>query len=75
MAMQLRACYDIGDGATLSLRFCVILYNKKEVSLVLYSFECQTSKKMDRSRYASAGHYESQTSRGGGPNDSGFGHG
>ena len=24
MAMQLRACYDIGDGATLSLRFCVI---------------------------------------------------
>ena len=26
MAMQLRARYDIGDGATFSLRFCVTLY-------------------------------------------------
>ena len=24
MAMQLRPCYDKGDGATLSLRFCIL---------------------------------------------------
>ena len=30
MALQLRPCYDLGDGATLSLRFCIIpIYNLK----------------------------------------------
>ena len=35
MAMQLRPCYDLGDGAMLSLRFFIIsLYIESEVQLI-----------------------------------------